>query len=1080
MSCCSFCDRNLNKDIGGDDFLLLPCGCVSCPRCIILRTINRSTTSQVKCMNTEHQETSIHKMNYFYSNRTKYTRSNKIDVKNTEISIEKDPVKHFLREFDSNESNMKSTMCLNLVYARKSKSDGKLAVHSVISVLDATHGFESQKDKNNLRTIFGLLHNPIMAQHKIDSIPQASYPRMTPAEFCEYCYEKDNSLLLKLIYALATGTLQFEPPPKVLQTPCPRSQKTKTRLSNFLAVCVAKGMIERINSHTPGPFQLMIADTLSLVNAPNSIKNFLSKIRVTIGTTTTDRYNIRNEITNLRRRIHMKPTEAFVIGFDNFSFSGHKGQHAMHTIIQIMVISEKRLKELGFYNPVLEERISRVRKTFGESMELHDNNEHALADSIVCPNTDDYEILTNRIFRTIRTVARFNLPSIEECRELIDTAYDLKWPDRFPSNLGVKVRTAKRCTTNSNNKSRSNQQHLSCSLDLLYPDDKEGATNDVSKEQEENKKINESDGNESKIKNDRSKKWRDAPCTFFEKNNIILDEVLHGDPGSDMVMRKFVQYIDKASEVDATELDDERLCGEEPVRHIIAPATADGGPARRWLDFQALDIQRAEGIFEDRQYKKPRVFFAGLHYMMEFLSMRGRLCRDLTSFFASKWRTTEKGLEWIYLIRDPTDALEEWREYLVAHYAAAAESAGSKDPRRIHLYMLKRSIEKPMCQGILFDLRLLEIVFMIRDSEKAGTHGDVPLFLTCLRFSLPLFAITHATNYCYLVCEFLEWYKLASDAEKILFENFFYTKLSVGGKPIWADRGVEWTVGYIRKFMGHRIKSTKNHDRMVDRTVADLPLRMRAKKDLRYILNYNNHDSYSTVDWNEQEFQIGQPLLATRIALSDTNFWGPGEFMDELETVNEDCIVIPGIGGSRKEYEMSSSILGGYHELGIPRIREYYVKHHYQNRYQKTRSEKSAFGVCLKVLPTTHARRAKDIATTKLIRYLCDISAIEKLKKDFPMPEIIQEVDYYRQYIPGMPNDNFVQNLKRRGLVECLCKYRRIYFDTFPDEERSTIESVEELDRSESVTTEVSRRNQIEASPLYYLDASILSDLNDG
>ena len=102
-----------------------------------------------------------------------------------------------------------------------------------------------------------------------------------------------------------------------------------------------------------------------------------------------------------------------------------------------------------------------------------------------------------------------------------------------------------------------------------------------------------------------------------------------------------------------------------------------------------------------------------------------------------------------------------------------------------------------MCQGLLFDLRLLEMVFAIQDSDKAGTNGDVPLFLTCLRFSLPLFAITHAINYCHLVCDFLEWYELASDAEKLLFEKFFYTKLSVNGKPIWADRGVEWTVGKI-------------------------------------------------------------------------------------------------------------------------------------------------------------------------------------------------------------------------------------------------------------------------------------------
>jgi hypothetical protein len=87
--------------------------------------------------------------------------------------------------------------------------------------------------------------------------------------------------------------------------------------------------------------------------------------------------------------------------------------------------------------------------------------------------------------------------------------------------------------------------------------------------------------------------------------------------------------------------------------------------------------------------------------------------------------------------------------------------------------MIKRAVEVPACMAILLDLRLLEILFMIRDSEKAGTHGDVPLFLTCMRFSLPLYAVTHATNYCHLVCDFLEWHKTASDADSILFEKKF-------------------------------------------------------------------------------------------------------------------------------------------------------------------------------------------------------------------------------------------------------------------------------------------------------------------
>ena len=238
----------------------------------------------------------------------------------------------------------------------------------------------------------------------------------------------------------------------------------------------------------------------------------------------------------------------------------------------------------------------------------------------------------------------------------------------------------------------------------------------------------------------------------------------------------------------------------------------------------------------------------GFHFMMEFLSMRGRFSRSYTSFFARRWRPKEPQLDWIYVIRDPNEALHEWREYLLAHYRAAAEESGTTDPVQIHEYMLKRSVEIPICMAVLLDLRLLEILFMIRDSEKAGTHGDLQMFLSCLRLSLPLFAVAHATNYIHLVCELLEWFQLASDAERILFENFFFTKISNNGKPIWVDRGVEWTVRHIRAFLGHRVRS-KNHDEYVNRVVGEIPFRVRATRDLRYLLESEKHKGYTSCDW---------------------------------------------------------------------------------------------------------------------------------------------------------------------------------------------------------------------------------------
>ena len=108
---------------------------------------------------------------------------------------------------------------------------------------------------------------------------------------------------------------------------------------------------------------------------------------------------------------------------------------------------------------------------------------------------------------------------------------------------------------------------------------------------------------------------------------------------------------------------------------------------------------------------------------------------------------------------------------MLAHYREEVGKSGSNNPADMLDYMIKRSVEKPLYMAILFDLRLLEIIFMTKDAEKSGRLGSVSLFLTCLRFSLILFAITHTTVYCQLVSEFLDWYALGSDADRILFVN---------------------------------------------------------------------------------------------------------------------------------------------------------------------------------------------------------------------------------------------------------------------------------------------------------------------
>ena len=1055
---CCFCQRSIdttNKGVG-DDFVLLSCKCFSCPKCIIQHSINRKT-DPVKCRNTEHNNgTSIDELKYFFSSRTNSGVNMSINVDNDEATIENDPVTFFTKEFSKNEKEMVSKMFLSLTYVRENHTKGKndaYKIRTVLSILDSQYGLESEKDKDQLRIIFGLLHDPIITQHKVESKGYSAIPRMTAALFCEYGIEKDNTTLLKLLYAISTGDICFS-----REEFTGNDRNAPTRLSNFLAVCVAKGMIERVSSNVPGPLQLMISDMMSLVNAPRLIKDFLAKIRLATGSRTTDRANQKNEIISLRRRLVLKPRQTLRLSFDNFSFDGMGGKHAQHTIIQIMVITEKQLRGVGFYNnngP----KISRVRKSIEEVLvEEHDSDEVELAISIVVPNLNDYKELSRRIFQTIKTVVCLELPSVDECREMIEATDVIAWPHLLPSNLGVRVETVKE-------KARSNKVEMSsCSLDL-FKEDPESEDND----------RNTSKDNVHNIDKNSKRLWKDLPISYYKMNNIHLDHVMHADPGSNMAIEQIIGYMEKSTNMSDEDIEDcNRTTGEDPVRTIIAAGTADGAPAKGWLNFQALDVEKAKGVFDDRKFKRARVYFGGLHFMMEFLSKRGDLCQDLTAYFARKWRPTEKGLKWIMgEIRDPKDGLTEWREYLMAHYKAASESAGSNNVQEIHNYMLKRAIEKPMCQGLLFDLRLLEIFFAIRDSEKAGNHGDVPLFLTCLRFSLPLFAITHAINYCHLVCDFLEWYKLTSDAERILFNNFFYTTLSVNSKPIWVDRGVEWTVGHIRKFMGRRIRQ-HNHDEAIERLVSDLPFRMEGKKDLEGLLNLNKEESYSSMDWNDQKFQIGSAFLHTRVALSDTNIWGPGNLKGDLRCENDSISIVMGDKDNNKDHVISSTLMNGY-ELGIDRIISYFVENHCNNRYKKTRSETR--GVTLKKLPTTHDRRMKEIHKTRVERYSCDYTAILK-HRNFIISDIKGDLEFYRKHVDDIPPTSILNTYKRPELVEALCKYRREYFTKFPAEKQALIDSVDELEKMEGISTEGNRRNQVQNSLLYRLDEDVLNEFD--
>ena len=106
-------------------------------------------------------------------------------------------------------------------------------------------------------------------------------------------------------------------------------------------------------------------------------------------------------------------------------------------------------------------------------------------------------------------------------------------------------------------------------------------------------------------------------------------------------------------------------------------------------------------------------------------------------------------------------------------------------------FMLERAKEYPICALVLLEIRMGTVVKLMRNAERIGKRGCVPLFLSAIRLALPMFALTHKSDYVYLGQDLLKWYHCASEAQRKIYDEFIFTQLSVKGKPMFHDVFVE-------------------------------------------------------------------------------------------------------------------------------------------------------------------------------------------------------------------------------------------------------------------------------------------------
>ena len=150
------------------------------------------------------------------------------------------------------------------------------------------------------------------------------------------------------------------------------------------------------------------------------------------------------------------------------------------------------------------------------------------------------------------------------------------------------------------------------------------------------------------------------------------------------------------------------------------------------------------------------------------------------------------------------------------------------------------------------------------------------MFQIGAKLSLLLFAQTHATKYVRMAVECWIWWRCSSDVDKKLNQEFFYTKQTVNGTPIWVDRFVEWMNKDLREYLGKYAKP--NQELLLWRAALLLKDRKQDRTELNWLFGIpEKQPGVPEANTEEKNKLAISVIFCHQLDLIDKlNLWGDG------------------------------------------------------------------------------------------------------------------------------------------------------------------------------------------------------------
>ncbi|EJK63705.1 hypothetical protein THAOC_15623 [Thalassiosira oceanica] len=1115
LSCCR-CWRRLASD--EDHVVLGPCSCTICPSCL-LKDHARRGADQLMCAGCGEAITS-HRM-------ICPARKDSQDDDDQEESVEYAPCdtgstpslqdvarRHLIVTNGLGAALFQSAVApgpaggkgeiVLLLGLRLTKTDQTIQesfVTKEMSFIPETSSKTLPDDTTDALCEFGAWLHPQVVATSVT--PQALVSTLTPREFFQHSLD-NYTPMLALLFGMSTGNSRRD----LEKITCKDYQDHQ---SVYLATAVAHDVLLRCSTRYPLHFQHVIHELLESQQVSNHFRELFSAMRLSLGRCTSDKKRCKAIVQYLLHEIKVRAYDICLVMGDNLGFmvKGSDPFYVQFVLFQDMIVRKKQLIEYGIIGSITERLSCEPSKDWFKLVEDCDAEDEMieLARDTVGSNKKDEERL-----------AESTMESIHAAIEIIESGWLQQGKDvpRFHNFISHRTRQ----------EYEENQ--------YIYPDayrDHMVATTDsvnIRKIPRLHLGDRELDSREDEVES--------VPSLFYGADTSL--NVTRADLAEQGTVAMIAQYSVQVNLKVLRIWYDENpslrnnlaalppsathgaifMCDGQPANQISLLVSADnqrfyfgketempdvfpeGKPDEekdeeefQFDDWAANIRQRlpgflgkgqASGSIPSRFFGKFMAFPGAFHMGMKLSNCIGTIFNNLLRTMYHAWRDTEGKLKWVLNPTNPAQIWEEEPEYVVAHYCSAYlycwEEMGKSPSRKptpveVHRYMLRRAEDSPFRQAILLHLRFAEVVKILRVSAKTGPRGCVDTFLSAVRLSLPIFAMTHAKDYVRLACDLLIFMKCASPSMRKLFQEEIFTRPTETGGSQPADQAMERSVKHMRQECGKTYR--KGLDKKLEAAAATRPSKP-TEVQMNEELRTGDSNVKASRSRATKTVKNKSPLVSGFNYIHNIlKLWHP----------IDDPIVKPGSGGKKDvlatplSYEipkgetLDPNLLNLF-ELGTQRCIHYCVEYYIKNPLSVDRSEAK---VSLKRMLSTSADRKE--ARQKALNQAVSLSP-EELDNAFLSDEVGEELLSTVRILnedlkvePPVPPISLNKVKSKRERIKLLIKHRKSLFQKdSTNEDQRRREVAQEFEVLYPQTLNDAFRVNLMDEKIYCLDSDIL------